>query len=372
MHFDIKPPKHGGDLKKWSRKTNGAAKTWLDLSSACNREPWPIPEIPMQEWHELPDQDALYHAAQEYFHLKPIAIGSGSQQFIEALPTFFSANASIESNAQKVVKVPLIGYQEHAFAWKKWGFRVESYRTVEELIDSTWFAAVIINPNNPTGECLSSDVLSQLLSQVLSQIEKREEDSSSSDVSDECHLIIDEAFMDATPEQSLLFTQAEQIERSNVWVMRSVGKFFGLPGARIGFLFAAEKYANSINNLIGPWPVSTPALYLVEQALKDIKWQESARASLAKRHDYFWQIIRPKLNTVFDSQAVTANALFYTWQLESQQDAERAFDWLQSVGVHVRQGESWIRVALPALSEMDRLDKSLIRLIRGEGGKDLS
>ncbi|WOD08273.1 hypothetical protein [Marinomonas sp. GJ51-6] len=36
------PPKHGGDLAYWQRKVGNQALNWLDLSSACNREPWPF------------------------------------------------------------------------------------------------------------------------------------------------------------------------------------------------------------------------------------------------------------------------------------------------------------------------------------------
>ncbi|TDO97992.1 L-threonine O-3-phosphate decarboxylase [Marinomonas balearica] len=366
MHFDLTPLKHGGDLKRWSRLTNGVADDWLDLSSACNREPWPIPNIPNEEWHELPDQNVLYKAASEYFKVKPIAIGSGSQQFIEVLPVLFSANTTIKENARKIVKVPKIGYKEHAFAWKKWGFSVQSYEHLDELIDSTWFTAVVVNPNNPTAEMASVSTLEKLLIQV------RSTSNNPIDGLEARHLVVDEAFMDATPEYSLLTNHIEDIALGNVWVMRSVGKFFGLPGARVGFLFAAHEYANSINNLIGPWAVATPALYLVAKALRDSKWQTCAREALSIRHQHFWQIIRPKLNTVFDSQAVRSNALFYTWQLDTEEETEQAFDWLHRVGIHVRRGECWIRVALPAMAEMDQLDKGLIRLIRGDGLKDLS
>ena len=45
---------------------------------------------------------------------------------------------------------------------------------------------------------------------------------------------------------------------------------------------------------------------------------------------------------------------------------------LHQVGVHTRLGEGWIRVALPALNEMDALNSALIRLLKTAGGRELA
>ena len=49
-------------------------------------------------------------------------------------------------------------------------------------------------------------------------------------------LIVDEAFMDITPEHSITSYTASP----GLIVLRSLGKFFGLAGARVGFLLAEE------------------------------------------------------------------------------------------------------------------------------------
>ena len=43
VNLKLAAPKHGGDLAYWQRKVGANdALNWLDLSSACNREPWPV------------------------------------------------------------------------------------------------------------------------------------------------------------------------------------------------------------------------------------------------------------------------------------------------------------------------------------------
>jgi cobalamin biosynthetic protein CobC len=351
--LDSVPPKHGGDLAYWQRKVGNDALNWLDLSSACNREPWPISAIDSELWMALPDQEVLLDTAETYYRRRPNVIGAGSQQIIEALPLLINEVRVSDSNR---VFVPRIGYQEHAFAWQKWGYELAYYDSLDELLEEDWLVAVVIQPNNPTGEWATKDSLSDLIFHAEKQ---------------GGYLVVDEAFIDPYPEQSLLMSQTGEWSES-LFVLRSVGKFFGLAGARVGFIFCASKWQNILKNLMGPWPVATPSLHLVSLALADKAWQAQALDSLKTRQAAFTERVMPKFNTIFDSQNSAMNALFVTWYLdswplESQAYAEQVFTMLHQVGIHTRLGEGWIRVALPAMDEMEVLDKALIRLLKGSG-----
>ncbi|REG79519.1 aminotransferase class I/II-fold pyridoxal phosphate-dependent enzyme [Marinomonas pollencensis] len=352
MHFDLVPPKHGGDLAYWQRKVGSQALAWLDLSSACNREPWPIPDIDPKLWNELPDQAALLAQATRYYGLRPSAIGAGSQHIIESLPALLS-----ERLKQKVVMVPRIGYQEHAFAWQKWGYDIAYYNELDELLTQTWQVAVVIQPNNPTGRLYDFESLQAVLDKAESM---------------DAYLVVDEAFMDPQPEHSFLSACEASDWPKALFVLRSVGKFFGLAGARVGFAFCSTRWEVALNNLLGPWPVATPSLFLIGAAFDDLAWQAQAKQSLAERQALFVSRVMPKLNTIFDSQQHTVCPLFVTWHLESSEYAERVFEMLHTVGVHTRLGEGWIRVALPARDEIDRLDKALIGLLKTAGGRELA
>lgn len=346
MLFDLDPPHHGGDLEAWQRRSPTATH-WLDLSSACNREPWSIPDLDPRLWYELPDQTRLYQAAETFFRRRPIAIGAGTQQFIEALPSLLSAKG-----AGKKVMVPRIGYQEHRYCWQKWGYQLHYYGSFAELFEQDWDIAVVIHPNNPTGMEMDDAVRAALTDLLASKPER--------------YLVVDEAFLDAAPEKSWL----QEALPEHCIVLRSAGKFFGLAGARVGFAFGVESWRRPLNALIGPWPVATPALAIMAQALEDSEWYEEAKDSLCERNTYFETHIVPKLNTVFDSQDRFNTLLFYTWEVSSEL-AARAFEALHSVGVHVRLGEGWIRVSLPAGHEMERLNNALVKLLQGHQLKEL-
>lgn len=350
-NLDSTPPKHGGDLAYWQRQVGSKALHWLDLSSACNREPWPIPDVAPSLWMDLPDQADLLAEAERYFGRRPNAIGAGSQHIIESLPPLLR---EYKCSINQCVFVPRIGYQEHAFAWRKWGFDIAYYDALEDLLEREWAVAVVIQPNNPTGEVASAKILSQLITHAEQQ---------------GASIVVDEAFVDACPELSLLNSQQGEDLSESLFVMRSVGKFFGLAGARVGFVFCAEKWQTALKNLLGPWPVATPSLHLVTLAFADKAWQSQALQGLKVRQAVFVERVMPKFNTIFDSQDYALSPLFVTWTLESEEYAKQVFEMLHQVGVHTRLGEGWIRVALPALDEMDALNSALIRLLKTAGGQ---
>ncbi|MCB5161466.1 aminotransferase class I/II-fold pyridoxal phosphate-dependent enzyme [Marinomonas algarum] len=351
------PPKHGGDLAYWQRQRGNEALHWLDLSSACNREPWPVPAFDTRLWMDLPDQNVLFDEAERYFKRRPKAIGAGSQHIIECLPVLLQHGLPTTAPVTSLrAFVPRIGYQEHAFAWQKWGYEVVYYDELNELLTQPWAVAVVIQPNNPTGEWATSETMTKLIAHAEQQ---------------GAHLVVDEAFIDPYPERSVLRNLPSSDLGESLFVLRSVGKFFGLAGARVGFVFCHSRWQALLRNLLGPWPVATPSLHLVSLALADTAWQTHALESLKARQAAFVERIMPKFNTIFDSQDYVLNALFVTWFVDPEQ-GEKVFHWLHKVGVHVRLGDDWVRVALPALDEMDALNSALIRLLKGVGGRDLA
>jgi len=82
--------------------------------------------------------------------------------------------------------------------------------------------------------------------------------------------------MDPTPEGSL----TPMTGRDGLIVLRSFGKFFGCPGARLGFVAAWPALLRKLNELAGPWAVSGPARWVGQQALSDHAWHDQTRALL--------------------------------------------------------------------------------------------
>ena len=252
------PPEHGGDLATATARFGRPAEGWLDLSTGISPHPYPLPEPSAAAWHRLPEPDGLEAIAARYYAApEPLPV-PGSQAAIGLLPALWPASR---------VAIPEPEYAEHAAAWRRWGHRVE--RIAPQRLaagpdaDTPWEVLVLSHPNNPTGAGYPLATLRTWRDHLASR--------------GGC-LIADEAFADAEPAASL----APETGEAGLIVLRSLGKFFGLAGARVGFVLAAPPIRERLAAVLGPWPLAGPARQAAAGALADLPWQQAQRARLAQ------------------------------------------------------------------------------------------
>lgn len=247
---------HGGQIRQAAPRYGIPPEDWLDLSTGINPLGWPVPEIPPEYWRRLPEpDDGLMEAACRYYGCSSALAVAGSQAAIQALP-------SLRPPCRVGLLAPT--YAEHALAWTRGGHHVESLASAEiEAVLDRLDVLVLVNPNNPTGERISTESLLAWRRRLAAR---------------GGWLVVDEAFMDATPEESL----ATHAGAEGLVVLRSLGKFFGLAGARVGFVLAWPELLVRLNETLGPWPVAYPARQVARLALADEAWQVDERQRLAR------------------------------------------------------------------------------------------
>jgi len=246
---------HGGQIRQAALRYGIPPESWLDLSTGINPLGWPVPAIPPECWRRLPEpDDGLELAARGYYGCASLLAVAGSQAAIRALP-------DLRSPCRVGVLAPT--YAEHALAWMRGGHHVESlaFAEIEARLDRL-DVLVLVNPNNPTGERISTEALLAWRRRLMAR---------------GGWLVVDEAFMDATPEESLTAHAGAE----GLVVLRSLGKFFGLAGARVGFVLAWPELLVRLNELLGPWPIAHPARHVARLALADEIWQVDERQRLA-------------------------------------------------------------------------------------------
>jgi cobalamin biosynthetic protein CobC len=234
---------HGGRLRKAALDYGIAEADWLDLSSGLAPWPFPVPEIPLRAWARLPEtDDGLEQAACDYYGAAQVLPVAGSQMAIQLLPRLRRAG-----------KVGVLSpcYAEHAEAWRRNGYIVREVleQEVDFFLDSL-DVLVVVNPNNPTGLSLTPSRLLDWHSRLAQR---------------GGWLVVDEAFMDNTPQLSL----APFANQVGLIVLRSFGKFFGLAGVRLGFVLAERKLLKLLAEQVGPWAVSGPTRVLGQACLLD-------------------------------------------------------------------------------------------------------
>lgn len=324
-------PEHGGDLARASKKYGVPVERWLDLSTGINPLGYPVPQVPASDWLRLPgNSESLLRAASDYYQADYMLPVAGTQAAIQALPRL---------RARSRVMLAALTYNEYAYTWKRHGHAVQAVpiREFDRHLAQT-DVLIVCNPNNPTGERIDPVQLLDWHARLSAH---------------GGWLIVDEAYIDTTPEASLTSCAA----RPGLVVLRSLGKFFGLAGARVGFAFASADLLRDLQYELGPWTVSGPAQFVAGTALADRVWHARARAALTKAGQ--------QLNALLARAGVAAQgtALFQWWQDEQAGSLHRELARQAVLTRWFGNAEpGGIRFGLPGIDEeWQRLEQSLER-----------
>ncbi|MEN3275935.1 MAG: cobalamin biosynthesis protein CobC [Massilia sp.] len=317
---------HGGNLREAAR--HYARDDWIDLSTGINPHGYPVPALPADAWHRLPEHDPMLEAAACAYYGAPAMLAvAGTQAAIQALPRLLPP-------ARVAVSAP--SYAEHAHHWGKHGhtLRQVPYPQLHRAVESS-DVVVICNPNNPTGEAIPAP---QLLDWAAQMHRKGG------------WLVVDEAFGDTVPALSV----AAHAAQPGLIVLRSVGKFFGLAGLRLGFVAAHPALLRDLADLLGPWAVSGPAQAIALAALRDEVWQQASRERLLAAGRRMHQLLA--------SHGIEANgtALFHWWP---EPQPESFHGHLAARGIWCRlftHAARGVRLGLPAdEASWQRLERAL-------------
>ena len=322
---------HGGRLRAAARQYGIPLTEWIDLSTGINPETYPIPPLDPQCWNRLPeDDDGLDEAAAAYYGNDRLLALPGSQAGIQGLPTTFPPQA--------VACVSPV-YEEHPHAWIRAGHKLRRLPTLARALAAATPLVLVCNPNNPTATLTPRDALLD----AAAQLRRRGG-----------WLIVDEAFGDAEPENNIVDLAGSETA-PNLIVLRSLGKFFGLAGARVGFLFGAAEKREPIREMIGPWPLSHPSRAVARQALLDTDWQRCARDRLSAASQRLARLLVPL-------GEVSRSALFCTVRTDRLAELSDHFA-RHAILVRRFDAHGLLRFGLPGPeSEWLRLTETLLRL----------
>lgn len=307
---------HGGDLDR--AKARFGTSDWIDLSTGINATPYPIDHIESLAFSTLPTNEDIATlergAAGAYGTKASVVALGGAQAAIQLVPRLLAPGTA---------KVLVPTYNEHAAALKAQSWAVAEVKTLADLKCAD--IAIVVNPNNPDGQCWSPDELGALAETTGL-------------------LVVDESFADPHPERSLAPMLHRYGER--VLVLRSFGKFYGLAGLRLGFALGGPKTIATLRALAGPWAVNGPAICVARRALADTLWQANTRERLkadAQRLDA-WAATR-------GWALVGGTDLFRTYQTP---DAPKAQSDLANAGIWTRifpYSPTWLRMGLPGTKD---------------------
>lgn len=206
--------------------------------------------------------------------------------------------------------------------------------------------AFLCNPNNPTGRLVEREAVLDLV-----RAAKRAD----------CLLVLDEAFIDFTPDQSLV----KDVEgNSHLIVLRSLTKFYALSGLRIGYGIFPDQIVQRIRGHKEPWTVNTLAQLAAATAIRDRAYQEQTTTVISAEKKYFEQSFRD-----LGIEFFPASANYYLLRISRGKEVASA---LRKKGILVRDCSnfasldgSYVRVAVRSRKENSRLLQELGELCAG-------
>ncbi|MGZ8323387.1 MAG: threonine-phosphate decarboxylase [Rhodoplanes sp.] len=358
------PLEHGGDLAAARRMFPHAPEPFIDLSTGINPYPYKVPTLPPALFERLPQSDELARlaavAAKAYGAPAPACVvaAPGTQILLPLI-------AALKPPGRAAILGPT--YAEHARTAALAGHRVIETQELRRVGDAD--LAIVVNPNNPDGRIVATADLLALAGELRSRVGI---------------LIVDEAFMEIDPANAGicsarvdphsahsrgsgkpdLFNKpgsspsrgrgdrlsvsetsaslAGEVERGNIVVLRSFGKFFGLAGLRLGFAIAAPDIAARLRASLGPWAVSGPAIAIGETALADSAWIAAMQRKLAQ--------LAQRLDALLISAGLDIVGGTSLFRLAQTPAAAAVYERLGRRGLLVRrfaEHPTWLRFGLP-------------------------
>lgn len=310
------PRDHGGGIDAAIARFGGTRTGWLDLSTGINPVAYPVPPVAPDAWTALPDraaQAALEDAARAFWRVPDgaaVLAAPGASSLIARIPALAPPGQ---------VDIPGPTYNEHAAAFSHAGWSVGPGNA----------ARVVVSPNNPDGRVWTA---------------------SEATAGDPALLVIDESFADAMPGEGL----SALATRPGTLILKSFGKFWGLAGLRLGFAIGDPGMIRALAEMLGPWPVSGPALAIGATALGDHDWTEATRARLRGDADRLDALMQAG-----GARVQGGTPLFRLYDVDDaagwQHRLARAHVWSRVFPYSDR----WLRLGLPAPDRWAQLESAL-------------
>jgi threonine-phosphate decarboxylase len=211
-------------------------------------------------------KEALAH-----YHGLPAAhfvVANGSTELIYQLPAILSGKRAL-------IAAPSFSEYERALKRQQWethhfmlspgdGFSLDLARLEAKLAEG-YDAFYLCNPGNPSGTLYPPHLVQQVCELCSAA---------------KTFLVLDEAFMDFCEEASAKHCI---IEGGNALILRSMTKFFGIPGLRLGYAMAHEPLCGRLDASGVPWNVNTLARAAGTAALQD--QEHNRRTCLFSDHE---------------------------------------------------------------------------------------
>jgi threonine-phosphate decarboxylase len=273
---NLTPYFHGGNVWELSDKYKIPVYQLIDFSISTN--PLGAPETAIESIRENlnlikhypnPDPEWLLEVLAKSTGVEPnnIVLGNGSTELIYLFNEVF-----LESEYEAIIPVP--SFSEYKAAIERFGGNMTfltctssknfqlNVEELESTISKKTRIIFLCNPNSPTGVLYEKADLMRIIKFAAER---------------NVFVFLDEDYIDFVNDGKR-YSMAEYVnEYNNLFVLRSLTKFFGLAGVRIGFGIGSPSLVKFLKKAKMPWSVNSLAMFATAAAVKDADFIKRSR-----------------------------------------------------------------------------------------------
>jgi len=251
--------KHGGNIYQFAEQIGCLPEQVLDFSANIN----PVQAVDLSCLQQVqlgpyaePEYSLLKQAIRQRYQYPAnadIEVFNGASAAIFALLRWLQPQ-------EVVLYTPLYG--EYAHIAGELGCKINHINRLSQLMADipNHSAVIFVNPSTPDGQLYD---MQELLAVWRAA---------------DCNVIVDESFLDFCAADSV----AEHIASYHkLYIIKSLSKFYGCAGIRIGFIIAAAQTIKELKRVEPAWKLSSFDMMYMQQALANTGFIEQTRQQTA-------------------------------------------------------------------------------------------
>lgn len=298
-----KSGQHGGNVLQMATQYGLDPASVIDFSANINPLGMPaslknaiVSQLSLAEQYPDIDYQRLYQTLAKTVGCQTdeLIVGNGATELIFALTRALQPKKAL---------LPIPGFAEYRRALLREGCDIIDYPLLESeqyqptksfvsALTADLDCLFLCTPNNPTGQYPDTVILQQIMQRCAEL---------------DITLIVDESFIDFMHNQEGLWPIDSQY--SNVFLLRSLTKFYAIPGLRLGYLISTNtNLITKMRELQEPWTINTFAALAGEIVTQDQEYALRTHAWLAAEQAYLFQalkdfaelsVLKPSANYIF-------------------------------------------------------------------------
>lgn len=346
---------HGGNVKEISREREMEFDKIIDFSANIN--PLGMPKSVrkaiingLREIEKYPDITyfELKRAISEFENISSdnIILGNGAAEVLFNVIRGLSPRNSLilaptfseYEEAVRAVNGNITYY--HLYEKNKFYIQEDIIEHINDELDLIF----ICNPNNPTGVVTSKELLIKVLNK-----------SKRSNVM----VIIDESFLDFIREDLSMISHIKEYD--NLIIVKSLTKFFALPGLRIGYgICGNTKLKEEFERISPAWNINILSEIAAKVGLKDENYINETISYINKEKEYLYEELEKIKGLKVYKPNVNFILLKSLWNIDLKDELLKRNILIRSCSNYIGLDERYYRIAVRSHEENIMLKKNLV------------